>query len=439
MRIAPLTGLFGANSSGKTSLLQLLLMLKQTVESSDRFQPLNLGSERSPVELGTFRDLIFQHTPGGSISWKIDWKLPKPLKIVDPSADPGTVIDEIRNLEFSAKMSEDEREHVAVENFAYQFGSRKATYEKKDSKSASYTLKVQGPGKFPFKRKSGRAWTLPTPVKCYGFPDQVDNYFQNAGFLSDFQLAFENLFSQLYYLGPLREYPKRQYTWGGSQPSDMGPRGEKVIDAILSSRDRGELISRGKGKEKLTVEAYTAYWLQQLGLIHKFEVKPVTKASNLYQVHVQRTSQSSSVLITDVGFGISQILPVIVLCYYVPRGSTIILEQPEIHLHPSVQAGLADVFIDAIKVRNVQIIVESHSEYFLQRLIRRIAEAERLTKEDVSLYFCENNGGQSTLNPLDVDEYGNIQNWPKDFFGDGFGEIAATTIAAMKRKMATTS
>ena len=60
---------------------------------------------------------------------------------------------------------------------------------------------------------------------------------------------------------------------------------------------------------------------------------------------------------TDVGFGVSQILPVITLCYYAPPGSILLLEQPEIHLHPSVQAGLADVFIDAIKTRGIQIIL----------------------------------------------------------------------------------
>ena len=74
-----------------------------------------------------------------------------------------------------------------------------------------------------------------------------------------------------------------------------------------------------------------------------------------------------------MGIGVSQVLPVLVLCYYVPEGSTIILEQPELHLHPSVQAGLADVFIDVIKHRNVQILLESHSEH----LLRRLAETNR--------------------------------------------------------------
>lgn len=170
-------------------------------------------------------------------------------------------------------------------------------------------------------------------------------------------------------------------------------------------------------------------------MIESFTVKPITSGSSLYQVWIRRWPESSDVLITDVGFGVSQVLPVIALCYYVPEGSTIILEQPEIHLHPSVQAGLADVFIDAIKKRNIQIIVESHSEHLLKRLQRRIAEEyESLRPDDVALYFTENRAGTSHLEELQLDLFGNITNWPKDFFGDPFGEMAAMTEATLKRQ-----
>ena len=162
-------------------------------------------------------------------------------------------------------------------------------------------------------------------------------------------------------------------------------------------------------------------------------MEPVAQDSNIYQVRVQKTPSSAKVLITDVGFGVSQILPVLVLCYYAPKGSIILLEQPEIHLHPSVQSGLADVFIDAAKNRDVQIVVESHSEHLLRRLQRRVAD-ETITADKTALYFCEAGNEGSKLNTLDVDQFGNITNWPKNFFGDEFGEIAKTTKAIMLRK-----
>ena len=138
-------------------------------------------------------------------------------------------------------------------------------------------------------------------------------------------------------------------------------------------------------------------------------------------------------LITDVGFGVSQLLPVLVLCYYVPENSTIILEQPEIHLHPKVQSDLADVLIDVVKNRNVQIILESHSEHLLLRLMRRIAE-EEISADDTALYFCQINDGTSETKHLDMDEYGNIRNWPQDFFGDSTGELIKKTKAEMRRR-----
>jgi predicted ATPase len=176
-----------------------------------------------------------------------------------------------------------------------------------------------------------------------------------------------------------------------------------------------------------------AEWLKELGLIESFQVRPITKGGRLFQVWVRRASRAAEVLITDVGFGVSQILPVITLCYYAPEGSTLLLEQPEIHLHPKVQAGLADVLVDAMKTRNIQIILESHSEHLLRRLQRRVAE-ERLGPEQAALYFCFTEEGESRLTPLEMDLFGNIKNWPQDFFGDEFGEIAAMSQAAMERR-----
>ena len=263
-------------------------------------------------------------------------------------------------------------------------------------------------------------------------------YYQNAGFLSDFELEFERLFTRMFYLGPLREYPQRQYTWAGAQPMDMGRRGERVVDALLAARETGSSIARGRGRKRLTLEERVALWLKELGLIERFEIRPIAPGSKLFQVWVQRSSRASEVLITDVGFGVSQILPVITLCYYAPEGSILLLEQPEIHLHPSVQAGLADVFIDAIKTRNIQIILESHSEHLLRRLQRRIAE-EQLHSQQTALYFCAMTRGESRLDALHLDLFGNIENWPEDFFGDEFGEIAAMSEAMDTRKQRETT
>ena len=160
---------------------------------------------------------------------------------------------------------------------------------------------------------------------------------------------------------------------------------------------------------------------------------------------MRQAPNAADVLLPYVGFGVSQILPVLTLCAYTPQGSTLILEHPEIHLHPKAQAGLADVFIDVIKTRNVQIILESHSEHLLHRLQRRIAEEEihqpesdtqRPESKQIALYFIDNPAGCSEICRLALDPFGSISNWPQDFFGDDLGDLIKMTKAAIRRQKA---
>ncbi|MBD2386975.1 AAA family ATPase [Cylindrospermum sp. FACHB-282] len=439
MRMASLTGLFGTNSSGKTAIIQLLLMFKQTVESADRQRIIHTGDELTYIDLGTLHDIVHQHKLPSEIVFSLNWKLSKPLKISDPEGTPDKILFLINALSFKT-IIEGTADSIAVKQFTYSFSDEDKQYlfgmrrkEKKSNKGkAQYELIAEG---YHIKRSPGRKWDLPPPVKTYGFPDQVNAYYQNAGFLSFFVLAFEELFQKnIYYLGPLRDYPRRSYIWTGEKPQDVGRRGELAIPALLASRS--DKISRGKGRKRITIEERVAEWLRELGLIYDFRLTPIAENRKEYEVKVRRSPNAPEVLITDVGFGVSQILPVLVLCYYAPQGSTIILEQPEIHLHPSVQAGLADVFIDAIKTRNVQIIVESHSEHLLRRLQRRIAEEkDGFSHQDAALYFCNtDNSGASHKTPLELDTFGNINNWPDGFFGDELGELVAMTEAGIKRQ-----
>ena len=233
-------------------------------------------------------------------------------------------------------------------------------------------------------------------------------------------------------IGPLREYPHRSYVWTGEQPDDVGRRGELAVPALLAARERQILIGGGRGRRKRAHRCARRHVVARTGLIHSSELKAIAPNRKEYEVRVRRTAGSPTVLITDVGFGVSQILPVLTLCYYAPEGATLILEQPEIHLHPSVQADLADVFVDACKTRGVQIIVESHSEHLLRRLQRRIAE-EALNADDAALWFVSMSAAEY-IEPLDVDRFGNIRNWPANFFGDELANLVAMTEAAERRQ-----
>jgi predicted ATPase len=176
-----------------------------------------------------------------------------------------------------------------------------------------------------------------------------------------------------------------------------------------------------------------------LGLLDSFVAKKIAPNRKDYEVRVKTRGSSKDVDLTDVGFGISQVLPVVVESFYVPRHSTVIIEQPELHLHPRVQSELADLFVAAIHAREnnedrcIQFIIESHSEHFLQRLQRRVAEGV-LKPEDVALYFCEPGREGSSLRELDINLCGDISNWPEDFFGDPMTDLSARMEAAAARE-----
>ena len=260
---------------------------------------------------------------------------------------------------------------------------------------------------------------------CYGMSPSAPNL------LNQFTAAFEDLFSHVYYLGPIRVNPQRCYHWNNKHPKDIGPWGDKAIHALLSARLRN--LKTVYDENARTIEARITTWLQEMELAHSFSLEPIGELNdNNYEIRIQKNPMDPAVTLVDMGYGLAQFLPVLILCYYAPEGSTLILEHPGIHLHPKVQSQLADLLIEVITERKLQILVESHSEHLLTRLQRRIAE-EWISSDQTALYFCRNDAGVSTIERLDVDESGNIKNWPENFFGDVMGDMFAMTDVQAKR------
>lgn len=434
VRMAPLTGFFGANSSGKSSLLQMLLLLKQTAESNDRNLVLKTGSlqqagtfQQAYVNLGAPHEITHRHTTEMTLALTFD---------ASRSLDTFTRMLHGKTFDFSDLSFETsihaDSDTVYITSLRYFQGN-----------AISARLSRQDNGRYEFHatrngdelaRPRGRPKVDIRPIRCYGFSHEAFQAYVDSFFVQFLDHTFEKQFSGLYYLGPLREFPQREYRWGGEQPSHVGIKGELAVPAILANGGKKVYVSQRKSK-KNRLDSRVARSLVELNLASSFRVEPVTEGSTLFQVKLKRKRRSHEVPIADMGIGVSQVLPVLVLCYYVPEGSTIILEQPELHLHPSVQAGLADVFIDVIKNRNVQILLESHSEHLLRRLQRRIAE-EAYEPENAALYFCEMSEGESKLTPLNLNLHGEIENWPDDFFGDLLGEVVGAFDAGLQRKQA---
>ncbi|MGH7069566.1 MAG: DUF3696 domain-containing protein [Acetobacteraceae bacterium] len=428
-----ITGMFGRNSSGKSSLIQFLLLLKQTKDATDRKLSLDLNG--SLVQLGTIRDTIHQHDEKRAIEIEVSFDLDSELALSDPSRASGSIIASGSRITMTSTVAVEKNAPVA-RKLAYVLGEMRFGLEPRAGSSSQFRLQAAAvaPARsaFSFTRNPGRAWPLPGPVKSYAFPDQARTYYQNAGFLSYLEVEYEAALDQIFYLGPLREPPKRDYLWARSRPSDVGQRGERAIDAIVAATEAGEKRNPRPKTRLVPFQQMIASLLRDMGMVESFTVTEIAAGSNRWQARVRTRPRASEVLLTDVGFGVSQVLPVVTLLQYVPEGATVILEQPEIHLHPLAQAGLADVIIQAAQHRRVQVILESHSENLLLRLQRRIAEGA-ISSDDVKLYFCDAPDGVSTLTPLEVDLFGRILNWPEKFMGDAFAETAQAERARLER------
>lgn len=426
-----ITGVFGTNSSGKTSLLQFLLLLKQTKDATDRAIALELNGDL--VELGTIKDAIHRHEEERSIRFKLSFRLRVSHLLTDPSEKRTALITRGDELSLESEIGV-RRKAPYTKKIAYSFGGLRFKLEQRDEESPTFDLIASSSREdlsdFRFVRTQGRPWQLPGPIKSYAFPDQARTFFQNSGFLADLETFYEEALDNIYYLGPLRHPPERDYLWARSRPTDVGTSGEKTIDAILSATEANETRNVKPKARHIPFQEMIAHWLRAMGMIDSFRVEEIADGSNLWRAYVRTRPGASEVQLTDVGFGVSQVLPVITLLQYVPEGSTVVLEQPEIHLHPLAQAALADVIIQAATHRKVQVILESHSEHLLLRLQRRIAE-RAVSAEVIKLYFCDAPRGVSTLTPLELDLFGNIRNWPDKFMGDAFGETARAELARL--------
>ena len=225
------------------------------------------------------------------------------------------------------------------------------------------------------------------------------------------ELAYQQIQSffnkrNLRYVGPLRANPQRYYFLDDSNTTQgLDSRNGVSLAEIL--------------KKNYRVRERINKWMERFGLaVDVTEFKDV--------IHNIKITQNGLILdIPDVGFGISQILPILVEGMMAPTRSTVIMEQPEIHLHPKMQAELADLFIDMLNLQSKDkrsitksLIIETHSEYILKRIRRRMAEGQ-ISPRHVAIYFVKprskENPDSAQLEMATISKDGTIE-WPRDFY-----------------------
>jgi predicted ATPase len=245
------------------------------------------------------------------------------------------------------------------------------------------------------------------------------------------------------YLGPLRDEPKALYPLTAhADPTDVGLRGEMTAAVLNLHRERKirYIPSSAFGKTPFdptpvarSLEAAVTDWLRYLGVAETAHSMDKGKLGHGLMVSLAEGGPKHD--LTHVGVGVSQVLPILVMSLLADRDTTLIFEQPELHLHPMVQTRLGDFFL-SIVLTGKQCLIETHSEYLVNRLRYRAAAEDKNNRvtENLKLYFVEKKDGASTFRDVKVNEYGAILDWPEGFFDQSSRETEEILHAAMKKR-----
>jgi predicted ATPase len=224
------------------------------------------------------------------------------------------------------------------------------------------------------------------------------------------------LSERVLYLGPLRVGPRASYGIGSSIENfnlPLGESGEFLAKKLFTDRTPRlyPVVDRGQIRDsRMTLEEAVSYWYKELGSSN--EVSSINVEAPNRQGYPLKIGRRT---LANVGFGASQILPVLGLCLSATPGDLILLEQPELHLNPGMQQKLAD-FLLLMSRTGRQIIVETHSEYLITRLRRNAASTPDDHKYFTVIFVERDPETGTSYRTVSVDDQGDLSEWPKGFF-----------------------
>jgi hypothetical protein len=393
IEVRPLTLLAGANSSGKSSIMQAVLLLKQTLEASYDPGPLLLNG---PNVRFTSADQILFHAAGiaqsSEMSIRVGFNSEVSVEVVF-ARDPGKTLD-IRQCTFATpnalplaltpNMPEEEILDLSIfgrvqpEQMGLQKGAQIHPRIVRDRCFLRPVIDLQGTSQTSYSYFWGLA-ALPIKV-----------------------------LQEVIHVPGLRGNPERAYPLAATGPEFQGAFEKYTASIVMqwSTNSPDQLSKLGDG-------------LSALGLTWKVEAKALDDTQVELRVGRLRKPQSGGdrdlVNIADVGFGVSQTLPVLVALLVARPGQVVYIEQPELHLHPRAQVAMASLLAQAAN-RGVRVIVETHCSLLLLGVQAQLAE-KKLTPAMVKLHWFTRSDttGATTITSADMDEAGRFGDWPEDF------------------------
>ncbi len=227
------------------------------------------------------------------------------------------------------------------------------------------------------------------------------------------------------YIGPFRQVPDRNYNIvGPSRLSKIGTKGENAYQILISDflYNEGKLLKKVSDWYKLNFDGWG------------IDINTISKPD--YKIELTRDNPKFNINIRDVGEGMSQALPLVVSAFLNSTEEMLtIIEQPELHLHPAAHGNLAELFAMATKGNSHHFLIETHSQNFILRLRRLIAEG-KLKNDSVIIYSIEydEEGNSSSLKDITITEEGAVTYWPEGVFSETLDETVAIRTAQIKKE-----
>jgi len=426
LRLADLNLVVGPNNSGKSScLIYPLLMIKQTLE--DPGDDNCLVTSGPQVDLGGYLNLIHRGDPKAHLAVEFVIKpeaLPRPRFAIEFRNGHGLSLEPPPFVRFSASFYFDASENrVGIEHFELRTRSGRIVFE---GIRKGNTWEIAGlPEKMAGYVAPRFRHFLPYPGPC-GEPPKERALV--AEILARSQAWFARVSDvaraakRIRYVTPIREVIPRHGLIGKMPSSELGPKGANLMRVLAEDvrAQSGELLRA------------LNHWLsRRLGLMGNVKLRFVDKAKTIVSLVADaQDDEGHWINLADMGCGVSQLVPVIVQTVLLPENGCLLIEQPEIHLHPAAQAGLADLFVEMLGAEKGrrQFIVETHSEHLVLRVRRRIAEG-KLDASRVKIFFVQMKAGRTWVRQLRLDRSGHFPRWPRGFFEEGYREAEALATA----------
>jgi AAA15 family ATPase/GTPase len=373
----PLTVIAGANSSGKSSAMQPLLLIKQTIESSVKQKVFALNGS------------ILKFTSSRQLFWKFGEMASFALK-VDLGGESIEVV-----YGFSGEGLEVLSTKLETKRFELLFDK---VHNNSELVNFTFSYEEKPPQLHTDMNLIGNGWYLFANVGVF-----TAKYIRSNG--SNNIKKYQEAISQIIYLPGLRGNPESSYRFTEETERFFGVFPPYVAGILLDWQRHAPT----------KLEQLTSY-LAQLGLTQRISIRKLNDIEA--EISVGRlpntTSDHDLINITNVGIGVSQVLPLLVALLVAKPGQMVYIEQPEIHLHPKAQVALAQALADAAN-RGVVVVIETHSMLILRGIQERVASGNLAPEKTMLHWFTRNDEGVTQVRSTALDATGAYGEWPEDF------------------------